>query len=89
MTQRVVDVLKLVQVEQQKCRHRVGRLRLCNLDHLVDFTHHALPVQEPGQRVTKRQLFEQRLIALAIGNVAPRTPDAHQLAVFHHAQQRQ
>ena len=34
-------------------------------------------------------MLKQRLVTLAVSDVATCAPDTHQLAVFHHAQQRQ
>ena len=45
MPERIVHVLKLVQIEQQQRGYGVGRLRLRDLDHLVDIADHALSVE--------------------------------------------
>jgi hypothetical protein len=59
------------------------------LNVFVDLGHQPLAVEQARERVAEGEMFQQRLMALAVGDVAASAPQADKFAVFDDAEQRQ
>ena len=67
MTERVVDLLELIEVDEQQCRQLLGIMR--NRQQALDLVAEIDPVGKPRQFVVTRQMRDSGFRGTPFGNV--------------------